>query len=151
MISFSDKNTQFTKAQNKLLSLHADVKAHEILVLLLRLRQICVHPTLIHSMLDQEDMMESGITETENMDPNILLQINNITLQDSNDNKDVDEQEMGVDHRVATNLLTSKNPVFKSNRISSKVSHRINPPNHKITFVYNSFFTCLHSTCLVHR
>ncbi|XP_076167205.1 transcription termination factor lodestar [Ptiloglossa arizonensis] len=120
-LSNPNKNTQFTKAQNKLLSLHADVKAHEILVLLLRLRQICVHPTLIHSMLDQEDMMESGITETENMDPNILLQINNITLQDSNDNKDVDEQEMGVDHRVATNLLTSKNPVFKSNRISSKM------------------------------
>lgn len=121
----SDKNTQFTKAQNKLLSLHADVKAHEILVLLLRLRQICVHPSLIRSMLDEEDIKESGITEPENVDSDLLLQVNNITLEDEENNKegDINETEIGVDRRVATNLLTSKNPVFKSDRISSKVSY----------------------------
>ncbi|XP_053997670.1 transcription termination factor 2-like isoform X1 [Hylaeus anthracinus] len=120
-LSNPNKNTQFTKAQNKLLSLHADVKAHEILVLLLRLRQICVHPTLIHSMLDQEDMMESGIMDMQNIDSNILLQMNNITLQESDDNKNENDQEIGIDHRVTTNLLTSKNPVFKAERISSKM------------------------------
>ncbi|XP_043513996.1 transcription termination factor 2-like isoform X2 [Frieseomelitta varia] len=121
-LSNPNKNTQFTKAQNKLLSLHADVKAHEILVLLLRLRQICVHPSLIRSMLDEEDIKESGITESENLDSDLLLQINKITLEDGeNDEGDTNETEIGVDRRVATNLLTSKNPVFKSDRISSKV------------------------------
>ena len=120
----SDKNTQFTKAQNKLLSLHADVKAHEILVLLLRLRQVCVHPSLVRSMLDEEDIKESGITESENLDSDLLLQINKITLEDEENNEeDTNETEIGVDRRVATNLLTSKNPVFKSDRISSKVGY----------------------------
>ncbi|XP_043252675.1 transcription termination factor 2 isoform X2 [Colletes gigas] len=118
-LSNPNKNTRFTKAQNKLLSLHADVKAYEILGLLLRLRQVCVHPSLIHSMLDQEDMMASGIMDTANMDPNILSEINNISLQESND---VDDKEIGVDRRVATtDLLTSKNPVFKVDRVSSKM------------------------------
>lgn len=122
-LSNPNKNTQFTMAQNKLLSLHADVKTHEILVLLLRLRQICVHPSLIYSMLDQEDMKESGMIETENLDPNLLSQINNMTLKDSENNEEEEENrtDIGVDRRVATNLLTSKNPVFKSDRISSKI------------------------------
>lgn len=122
-LSNPNKNTQFTMAQNKLLSLHADVKTHEILVLLLRLRQICVHPSLIYSMLDQEDMKESGMIQTENLDPNLLSQINNMTLKDSENNEEEEENrtDIGVDRRVATNLLTSKNPVFKSDRISSKI------------------------------
>ncbi|CAL7941631.1 unnamed protein product [Xylocopa violacea] len=120
-LSNPNKNTQFTKAQNKLLSLHADIKTHEILVLLLRLRQICVHPSLINSMLDQEDMQESGITDTENLNPDLLLQINNITLQDSDNKEDESEKEIGVDTRVATNVLTSKNPVFDPDRTSSKL------------------------------
>ena len=121
-LSQPNKNTQFTKAQNKLLSLHADVKAHEILVLLLRLRQICIHPSLIHSMLDQEDMKQSGIMESENLDPNLLSQINSITLQDAASNEDdANEHEIGVDRRVTTNILTSSNPVFRPERISSKV------------------------------
>ena len=121
-LSQPNKNTQFTKAQNRLLSLHADVKAHEILVLLLRLRQICVHPSLIHSMLDQEDMKQSGIMESENLDPNLLSQINSITLQDAASNEEnANEQEIGVDRRVATNILTFSNPVFRPERISSKV------------------------------
>ncbi|KZC14429.1 PREDICTED: transcription termination factor 2-like [Dufourea novaeangliae] len=119
-LSNPNKNTQFTKAQNKLLSMHADVKTHEILVLLLRLRQICVHPSLIHSMLDQEDIEATGLTETENMDPNLLSQMTNIKLYDLEGNKGV-EQEIGVDSRVATNVLTSKNTVFQADRISSKI------------------------------
>ncbi|XP_003699306.2 transcription termination factor lodestar [Megachile rotundata] len=122
-LSNPNKNTQFTKAQNKLLSLHADVKTHEILVLLLRLRQICVHPSLIHSMLDQEDMKENGIADAENLDPNVLIQLNNITLCDDDNDNDgsMSEKDIGVDHRVTTNLLTSQNPVFKPERVSSKM------------------------------
>lgn len=120
----SDKNTQFTKAQNKLLSLHADVKTHEILVLLLRLRQICVHPSLIHSMLDEEDIEDSDIREKEDVNSDLLSQMNNITLEESENNEEeTNEKEIGIDRRVASNLLTSKNPVFKCDRVSSKVSY----------------------------
>lgn len=114
-----DKETQFTKAQNKLLALHADVKTHEILVLLLRLRQVCCHPALIHSMLDQEDMKQSGM-DTENVDANLLSRVNNMSL---NGVDNAEEEEIGVDERVAENLLTSDNPVFNDKRVSSKVNN----------------------------
>nr|XP_031835542.1 transcription termination factor 2 isoform X1 [Nomia melanderi] len=119
-LSNPNKDTQFTKAQNRLLSMHADVKTHEILVLLLRLRQICVHPSLIHAMLDQEDMKESGITETENMDPKLIMQMNGISLTDREEDEE-NEQEIGIDRRVVANLLTSTNPVFQTDRASSKM------------------------------
>lgn len=102
--------------------MHADVKTHEILVLLLRLRQICVHPSLIHSMLDQEDMKESGINEAENVDPNLVKQMNGLSLMGREEEEEENEQEIGIDRRVATNLLTSTNPVFQTDRASSKVS-----------------------------
>ncbi|XP_076648059.1 pre-mRNA processing factor 6 [Halictus rubicundus] len=123
-LSNPNKNTQFTKAQNRLLSMHADVKTHEILVLLLRLRQVCVHPSLIHSMLDQEDIEESGMMDTENVDPNLLSKMDGITLNDGMDrgeDADTSETEIGVDSRVTTNLLTSNNPVFRPDRVSSKM------------------------------
>ncbi|XP_050470437.1 transcription termination factor 2 isoform X1 [Bombus huntii] len=121
-LSNPNKNTQFTKAQNKLLSLHADVKTHEILVLLLRLRQICVHPSLIHSMLDEEDIEDSDIREKEDVNSDLLSQMNNITLEESENNEEeTNEKEIGIDRRVASNLLTSKNPVFKCDRVSSKI------------------------------
>ncbi|KAK2583547.1 hypothetical protein KPH14_009501 [Odynerus spinipes] len=120
-LSNPNKNTQFTKAQNKLLSSHADVKTHEILVLLLRLRQVCCHPALIHAMLDQTDLEQSQIMDEENVDPNLISRVNNMSLCEKEENEDVDENEIGIDHRVTTNLLTSKNPVFDSERVSSKM------------------------------
>lgn len=133
-----DKETQFTKAQNKLLSLHADVKTHEILVLLLRLRQVCCHPALIHAMLDQEDVKQSGIMDMENVNADLLSRVNNISLneidnvEDENFSKrvagdlfginDAEEKDIGIDERVVGNLLTAENPVFDDDRISSKVS-----------------------------
>lgn len=113
------KKTQFNKAQNKLLSLHADVKTHEILVLLLRLRQVCCHPALIHAMLDQEDVKQSGIMEMENVDADLLSQLHNISLN-AIENAD-EEEDIGIDKNVIGNLLTSENPVFDDDRISSKM------------------------------
>ncbi|XP_078035489.1 transcription termination factor 2-like [Augochlora pura] len=122
-LSNPNMNTQFTKAQNRLLSMHADVKTHEILVLLLRLRQICVHPCLIHSMLDQEDMQDTGLADTDNVDPNLLLKMDGMTLNgdENEDDTNKDGQEIGVDHRVVTNILTSENPVFQAEHVSSKM------------------------------
>ncbi|XP_035723877.1 transcription termination factor 2-like [Vespa mandarinia] len=128
-LSNPNKNTQFTKAQNKLLSLHADVKTHEILVLLLRLRQICCHPSLIHAMLDQNDLEQSEVMDEENVDLDIISRINNISLcenEENEENEDVNEKEIGVDHRVTKNVLTSKNPVFESQRLSSKMKAVLN-------------------------
>ncbi|XP_047368217.1 transcription termination factor 2 [Vespa velutina] len=128
-LSNPNKNTQFTKAQNKLLSLHADVKTHEILVLLLRLRQICCHPSLIHAMLDQNDLEQSEVMDEENVDLDIISRINNISLcenEENEENEDVSEKEIGVDHRVTKNILTSKNPVFESQRMSSKMKAVLN-------------------------
>lgn len=45
-------NQQYFNMRDKLLRFHKirDIKQHEILVLLLRLRQICCHPSLITSV-----------------------------------------------------------------------------------------------------
>lgn len=93
------------------------------MVLLLRLRQICCHPALIHAMLDQNDLEQNEITDEENVDSDIISRINNISLCENEENEDVNEKETGVDHRVTKNVLTSKNPVFESDRMSSKVSN----------------------------
>jgi len=98
--------------------MHADIKTHEILVLLLRLRQICCHPALIHAMLDQEDVKQSGIMDMENVDADLLSRVHNISLN-AIDNA---EEDIGIDQRVTENLLTAENPVFDNARISSKVS-----------------------------
>jgi len=124
VLFLQDKQTQFTKAQKKLLATHADVKTHEILVLLLRLRQICCHPALIQAMLDQEDVKQSGIMDMENVDLDILSRMNNMSL----DNIEKPEEE-SIDERIAENLLTSENPVFSNDRISSKVSDNHSVPN----------------------
>ncbi|XP_014612648.1 PREDICTED: transcription termination factor 2-like [Polistes canadensis] len=122
-LSNPNKKTQFTNAQNKLLSLHADVKSHEILVLLLRLRQICCHPSLIHAMLDQDDLEQSGIVEENN---DIISRVNNMSLYENEENQDVNNKEIGIDQEVSKNLLTSTNPVFESDRLSSKMKALFN-------------------------
>jgi len=101
------------------LALHADVKTHEILMLLLRLRQVCCHPALIHAMLDQEDLQQSGIMDIENVDSNLLSRVHNMSLTGI-DNEE--KENAGIDQRIMENLLTAENPVFDNDRISSKVS-----------------------------
>ncbi|KMQ96635.1 transcription termination factor 2 [Lasius niger] len=121
-LSNPNKETQFTKAHKKLLSMHADVKTHEILVLLLRLRQLCCHPALIHAMLDQDDVKQSGIME-ENVDPDLLSRVSNISLSGIDNTEEEDES---IDERITGNLLTAENPVFDDDRISSKMRILLN-------------------------
>lgn len=118
---FAAIDTQFTKAQNQLLARHADVKAHEILVLLLRLRQVCCHPALINAMLDQEDLQGNGIDYDADDNFDIMTGLGGLKLDDDDD-ENIDPNEIGVDKRVVKNLLTVKNPVFDPTRQSSKVS-----------------------------
>lgn len=122
LISFlfflEDKRTNFTEAQNKLLARHADVKTHEILVLLLRLRQVCCHPALIHEMLDQEDVQQSEIEGMGTIDPELLSRVHRMSLNTINN---MEEEDTGIDRRIVGNLLTRENPVFDNDRTSSKV------------------------------
>lgn len=87
-------------------------------MLLLRLRQLCCHPALIHAMLDQDDVKQSGIME-ENVDPDLLSRVSNISLSGIDNTEEEDES---IDERITGNLLTAENPVFDDDRISSKVS-----------------------------
>ncbi|XP_046736506.1 transcription termination factor 2 [Diprion similis] len=112
------KDTQFTKVQNELLARHADVKAHEILVLLLRLRQICCHPALIHAMLDQEDLTANDIADEKPESNDVMSRLGSLRLEDD---ENIDPNEIGVDRRVVENLLTTNNPVFNPARQSSKL------------------------------
>lgn len=100
-----------------MLQRHKEVASHEILTLILRLRQLCCHPPLIHEMLDKEDMELNGLDANEDPDQSILQKFGDLSI---GDNEDADEAEV-VDKRVIGNLLTRNNPVFDESRQSSKV------------------------------
>lgn len=85
-----------------------DIKAHHLLVLLLRLRQICNHPTLIQGMLEQETKISEGIEEGgEEID---LIS----AMEDLNVSQESDAAE--------ENFFSVDNPIFDKNRRSSKIA-----------------------------
>lgn len=79
-------------------------------ILLLRLRQLCCHPALMKTMLEEDTIMQSGIMENMDID---LLSLNEI---DKDPKKDIN-----INEGIIKNLFTVKNPVFDNDRISSKV------------------------------
>lgn len=90
-----------------------DVKSHEVLVVLLRLRQICCHPSLIKTMLDKETYQQDGIEDVDGLDLDLMDRMKALAL-------DKGEPENNNDTRKMT-FLSSDNPVFAEDRISSKV------------------------------
>ncbi|XP_023338911.1 transcription termination factor 2 isoform X2 [Eurytemora carolleeae] len=83
------------------------VKAHHLLTLLLRMRQICCHPNLIKGMLDQETREHEGIEDNgEDLDLISQLECMNLT-------KDREED--------TTKILEMSNPVFSPDCASSKI------------------------------
>ncbi|KAJ8951586.1 hypothetical protein NQ318_020463 [Aromia moschata] len=121
-------NEEYFKMRQKLLHLHKvrDIKQHEILVLLLRLRQICCHPSLITGML-HEDMEDVDGGEHEEL--NILDQLNKLALDDDKVNPNVSDPALGLGSQedapglkeAARGLLNPSNPVFSKQRLSSKI------------------------------
>lgn len=91
-----------------------DVKSHDVLVLLLRLRQICCHPSLIKSMLDKDICQQDGIEDAEGLDLDLMDRMNALVLDNG------DEPDNGNDTRKMP-FLSINNPVFAENRVSSKV------------------------------
>lgn len=97
------------------------VKAHEILVLLLRLRQICCHPGLAKGNLDKFEV-EAGATQVDSdesehnksaneSDGGLLKQLENMNLEDD------DEGENGTTGRT----FNADSDVFNMDIPSSKI------------------------------
>uniref|UniRef100_A0A182J602 Transcription termination factor 2 n=1 Tax=Anopheles atroparvus TaxID=41427 RepID=A0A182J602_ANOAO len=140
-------NGAFDMVHQRLKRMHGDggeVQQHQILVLLLRLRQICCHPGLIHQMLSDDDDADNSHLELTGsdagVDPNevdLLGQLNKLKLSDV-----IAEHEAKVNAanggEVALNLseeferpeamakalskvMLRSNPVFRLERSSSKI------------------------------
>ncbi|XP_018577325.1 transcription termination factor 2 [Anoplophora glabripennis] len=119
-------NQEYFKMREKLLRVHKvkDIKQHDILVLLLRLRQICCHPSLITNMLheDMEEVDEDGDLE----ETNILDQLNKLVLNDDHDTSNPAEGLSNQEDaprlkEAAKTILNLSNPVFSKERLSSKI------------------------------
>merc|ERR1719323_3009267 len=92
------------------LAQQGDVKAHHLLVLLLRLRQVCNHPGLIRSMIDSEVKQSEGIEE-DGEDVDLISAMEDMDI--TRDKPDVDKAEK---------ILDASNPVFATDSTSSKIN-----------------------------
>jgi len=93
------------------LAQQGDVKAHHLLVLLLRLRQICNHPGLIRSMLDTETKQAEGI-EDEGEEADLISALEDMDITRDQSEKSSDRTD---------SILDKSNPVFATNSSSSKI------------------------------
>ncbi|XP_037776310.1 transcription termination factor 2-like [Penaeus monodon] len=94
-----------------------NVKAHHLLVLLLRLRQICCHPSLIKGMVETEGSDADGLegSTKDSMELDLASQMAEMSLIMPN------EVEEEADNKVKKDVLNLKNPVFSKNSASSKI------------------------------
>lgn len=118
-----DKNSNFVYDQKQLGRLYQkfsnqfsadhNVKAHEILTLLLRLRQICCHPALAKSALENIDaaaeLQGAENEEPDESDGGILKQLENLNLEA----RDTDGE--------LTRTVSGDHEVFKMDLPSSKI------------------------------
>lgn len=81
-----------------------EIKSHHILVLLLRLRQICNHPGLIKSILAEEEKEADGLEG----EADLVSVMEDLGLAGS-DKKGIDE------------ILNMQNPVFDLDKVSTKI------------------------------
>uniref|UniRef100_A0A499FUU0 Transcription termination factor 2 n=1 Tax=Anopheles farauti TaxID=69004 RepID=A0A499FUU0_9DIPT len=140
-------NNAFEKVHRKLKSMHngdeaMEVKQHQILLLLLRLRQICCHPGLIHAMLDDDDGGNLELSGAEDAgasfdaEVDLLGQLNKLKLGDVLAEQETKAANGGGDvslnlseefdrpeamAKVLAKVMLRSNPVFQLNRPSSKI------------------------------
>ncbi|XP_075982962.1 transcription termination factor lodestar [Anticarsia gemmatalis] len=126
------KDTAYAKMHKKMIALQGakPVKSHEILVLLLRLRQVCCHCGLIAAMLDEE----SAAHEPDEPAHDLLAELHKLSLDDQQDrrkSKKSDDEEEGPGEgegegttaaEAIRSVLSPNNPVFELARRSSKIS-----------------------------
>lgn len=113
-------NNEYFKMRDKLLKMNniQDISQHHILVLLLRLRQICCHPSLITAMLD-ESPGDLDHEDEELQELNILEQLNKLNL-DGDDTYHENESSDNL-KTASKGLLNPSNPVFSHDHMSSKI------------------------------
>ncbi|XP_034486352.1 transcription termination factor 2-like [Drosophila innubila] len=104
-----------------------EVKSHEILVLLLRLRQICCHPGLIDAMLeDDAGKMDHGGRNSYTPEIDLLAQLKKMDI--NNNGGSSRRSSAGADEarlaKASQNVLKRSNPVFNLKRPSSKM-HKV--------------------------
>ncbi|XP_063628146.1 transcription termination factor 2 [Cydia splendana] len=121
------KDTAYYEMHKRMIALQGakPVKAHEILVLLLRLRQVCCHCGLIAAMLDGDD---TGAIEEDEGGKDLLAELNKLTLEDSNKSRDkandstaAPEEEGTTAAEAIRSVLSPNNPVFQLTMRSSKI------------------------------
>ncbi|XP_039757763.1 transcription termination factor 2 [Pararge aegeria] len=126
------KDSEYAKMHKKMIALQGakPVKSHEILVLLLRLRQVCCHCGLIAAMLDHDNNTE--LAEDVGSE-DLLAELNKLTLEDKNTSKrqstgneywheeEVETGEGTTAAEAIKSVLSSNNPVFSLQRQSSKI------------------------------
>ncbi|XP_054258870.1 transcription termination factor 2 [Macrosteles quadrilineatus] len=92
----------------------SDVKSHHILVLLLRLRQFCCHPSLVQTMLDNEDISNGGIEDSDGLDIDLVEQMTRMSITNHNQHH-VDDNDTDL------TAMDKDNPLFAKDRLSSKM------------------------------
>ncbi|XP_075145309.1 transcription termination factor 2-like [Haematobia irritans] len=115
------------------------IKTHEILVLLLRLRQICCHPGLIDAMLEEIDREMGSDSDDDNQpEINLMAVLDKLTTSDIAEDdanfasvalclhtEEDDDSTMQPEDRLiakaSTRVLRRSNPVFNFDRPSSKI------------------------------
>jgi transcription termination factor 2 len=98
-----------------------EIKTHVILVLLLRLRQVCCHPGLIDAMLEDCDKSMMDTSTVGNFDLNLVEQLDQIQIDKAVVDHDDDDDEEA--NKASAKILMRSNPVFKFDRPSAKVSN----------------------------
>jgi transcription termination factor 2 len=117
--------------RNRLLKLNRvkEVSQHEILVLLLRLRQICCHPSLIKQMLHGDEDLGEAEDQEQTEELNLLEQLNRLNIDDSDGQLVASDESVGL-KEASRGFLHASNPVFQSDRRSSKVI--VSPKKHEL-------------------
>ncbi|XP_056646688.1 transcription termination factor 2 [Diorhabda sublineata] len=134
--SESTPNQEYFTMRQKLLRLNKlkDIKQHEILVLLLRLRQVCNHPSLITSMLDENmEFLGDDDSQSDNAGAmDFLDQLNNLTIDDKQEDEPNRTSDSGASAEegsalrdVVKNVLHPSDPIFCKTNMSSKIKMAI--------------------------
>ncbi|CAH2044664.1 unnamed protein product, partial [Iphiclides podalirius] len=132
------KDSAYAEMHKKMVKLQGakPVKSHEILVLLLRLRQVCCHCGLIASMLSDEDAPSEEL-DAESAENDLLDELNKLVLEDKKGSKrksggraeeggEGGEEGEGAGEgstaaEAVRSVLARNNPVFQLERPSSKI------------------------------
>ncbi|XP_034249366.1 transcription termination factor 2 [Thrips palmi] len=97
-----------------------EIKTHMILVLLLRLRQICCHPGLVKKMVENGDIdfnvASAGVEDEDGLDVDLFNQMNNLNIDES-----AVESEENDDPLNKSGIFSADSPVLSFDRPSAKI------------------------------